>query len=98
MTTPLELLHDLHRVGVRLTLADDDLIAKPTSRVTPELVDRIRVLKPDMMRILAGPSDACEHCGGDVVRDRTFDGYLNRLCLKCGRWFTCTRSQTETNR
>jgi len=93
MTTPLECLHDLHASGVQLKVQGEDLIAKPTPRVTPDLAQKIRANKPRLKKILVGPSTPCSFCGGRVVHDKTFDGYLNRFCLGCGRWFTCVKSE-----
>lgn len=97
MTTPLECLHDLHTAGVRLTVSDNNLIAKPSSRVTPQMVNRIRDLKPRLLAILEGRQTPCCYCGARVVHDQTFDGYLNRLCTGCGRWFTCLKSNQITH-
>lgn len=86
MTTTLELLHDLHKAGIRLSVSGENLAAKPADAVTDDLAAMIRARKPQLLKILGGPTTPCEHCGGKVVRDRTHDDYWCRFCCSCGRW------------
>jgi hypothetical protein len=91
MTATLDLLDTLRSHGITLTVKDDSLLAKPAANVNEQLVNRIRERKPRLIAILQGDVAACEHCCGSVVRDRTFDGYWNRFCVDCGRWFRCEK-------
>ncbi len=89
MTCRLEIISNLLKSGITIRLDGDQLVVKPASRLTDHLVARLRAAKPELISILAGPSAACPSCGGCVVRDRTFDGYQNRICIGCGRWLRC---------
>ena len=90
MTDRLELIHELHLAGGTLTLEGETLFVAPDS-IEPGLVSRLRQAKPELLRILASTRERCPVCCGPVAMDKTHDGYLNRLCLKCGRWLRCVR-------
>lgn len=95
MTDRLELLADVHAAGLKLRLADRDLVAKPVTRLSPELHERLKAAKPKLLSLLARLRQQCPDCGGEVVLDRTHDGFDNRFCMNCGAWHTCQRSSPE---
>lgn len=95
MTANLDLLDTLRGHGIALTLKDGGLIAKPAANVTAQLVSMIRDRKPGLIGVLQGDVTRCEQCCGSVVRDRTFDGYWNRYCVNCGRWFRCEKESEK---
>lgn len=89
MTCRLEILHDLRHAGIAISLDSGDIVLRPAGRLDSNDLAVIRAAKPDLLRILAGPTDDCPHCGGHVVRDLTSDGFWNRFCVECGRWLRC---------
>lgn len=89
MTDRLELIHDLIGDGGRLIEDAGELYVEPADQLSAELVDRLRTAKTELKRILDEPAQPCPACGGRVARDRTCDGYVNRLCLQCGQWLRC---------
>jgi hypothetical protein len=86
MTACLELIHQLAKTGITISLSGEHVVAKPTPKVTPAVVAQIRGVKPQLIQVLSGPINVCDRCEGPVVRDRTFDGYWNRICARCGCW------------
>ncbi len=89
MTDRLEIIARLRTLGIAISLDGADLFIRPAKRVPAELLERIRESKSDLVRILAGPKTECPHCGGHVVHDETFDHFVNRMCVSCGRWLRC---------
>ena len=79
-------------VGITLsTEADRIVIDGPADRVD-ELVPMIRHWKPELIRILQGRTvgsvGTCD-CGSSLLGLPTRDGFVNRVCGDCGRWFRC---------
>lgn len=91
MTANLDLLCKLRQNGVRLVVKGDSIVAKPKTSVSAEHITMLREQKRELIAILSGKRDTCKSCGGNIVRDRTHDGYWNRYCLDCGEWFTCQK-------
>jgi hypothetical protein len=59
-----KLLSEARRSGVRLRLAEDRKI-KVTGNPDPDLLDRLRRLKPELIEILRG--DRCRRCGASMA-------------------------------
>jgi len=57
-----------------------------------ELVIMVRQWKPELIKILNGETSTdigqCD-CGSSLLGLPTRDGYVNRVCPDCGRWFRC---------
>jgi hypothetical protein len=78
--TAWEALAVLSAAGVTVTADGGDLLVKPASRLTPDLVALARVHKPDLLALLAPgawataypnliPPGICHDCGGPASRD-----------------------------
>ena len=52
---PAELLVELHRLGVRAAIKCDALSLRPATRVSPSLLEAVRVSKAEIMALLADP-------------------------------------------
>jgi hypothetical protein len=91
-----ELMADLDRLGIRLEAQGDRLRFHPRSAVTPDLADRLREHKGELLALLRSPPVTsidladCQH--SDVEEISTFDGYLNRRCRRCGTWLRCRKA------
>ena len=58
-----------------------------------ELIPLVRRWKPELIQLLKGETisdvGSCDHCNADLIGLVTFDGYTNRTCPACGKWFRC---------
>ena len=57
------LLAELADQGITLSVVSDQLRAKPTAAVTPELVERMRACKAELMELLTDGDSPCPRCG-----------------------------------
>ncbi len=88
-----DLLLDLKRRGIRLEARGDRLRYSPRSALTPDLLDRLKAHKQELLTVLRAPVNRltrsvmntpdCPHDAGHVLRptvqgDRSF-------CPLCGR-------------
>lgn len=67
----LAVLDELKAIGVEVVAVGDDLVIWPASKVPPELKERLRAAKPEILAVLAPPIPAqpvepaqCAHCQG----------------------------------
>jgi hypothetical protein len=87
--TAAAVLTRLREAGLTVTADADDLVVRPASRLTPELVSLARAYKPELLVLLAPdswttaccaliPPGVCHDCGGPAPRDG-----MHR-CRSCG--------------
>jgi len=83
-----DLLTDLADRGIEVVVRGDRLRCSPKAAMTPELTDRLRVYKQDLLAILSNPRECgkCDRCQAALLGIETFDGYTNRFFLRCGAW------------
>ncbi len=85
MTTATNLLAELGRLGIEVTAHGNRLRYRPRSAVTPELAERMKVHKAELLAILtATPADdtsTAEH----PLAGTPFDGWIQRPDC-AGRW------------
>lgn len=48
----LALLHELHQAGIWTERRGEKLVLKPADRVTTEIVNRVREVKPELLRVI----------------------------------------------
>lgn len=86
----------LHAAGVTLSVDGELLRARPTSLVTKDLGDIIRLHKSELMKCLSRSVDLgpCPNCDGDLIAIPTFDGFENLECLPCDQCAGCRRITT----
>ena len=91
------LLAKLTRLGIEVGVDGDRIWYSPRSAVTPDLVDRMRALKADLLVMLRPASElgTCEDCGQNLIETPTFDGFLNLECPVCDRCLGCRPSTSE---
>ena len=70
--TAAELIDELQTQGIEVEARRDRLLLRPASSMTPELVERLRRNKPDMLRLLA-----------DRDFERLIDEMLAQLNVAC---------------
>lgn len=92
-----QLITDLDRLGIRIEAHGDRLRYSPRSAVTPELANRMRARKAELLAILRGSLGigACSTCRVRLLEVPTFDGFLNLECPSCDRCFGCRPSTEE---
>ncbi len=93
-----KLMADLAQRGIRIEAHGDRLWYSPRSALTPDLTDRMKAHKGELLAILSENSvhlGACTHCGGKLLEIPTFDGFLNLECPSCDRCFRCRPSTEE---
>lgn len=93
-----QLMADLNHRGVRLEAHGDRLRFSPRSSVTPDLAERMKAHKGELLALLRPTPTGlgtCAACGGALWELPTFDGYLNLECATCGRCFGCRPSTDE---
>jgi hypothetical protein len=64
--TACEIISELDRRGVALTVRDGRLIAKPVSAVPPEIKTIVHSLREELIGILTHPTDPEEMAGGSA--------------------------------
>ena len=52
---PVEILIELHRLGVRVAAKDNTLSFRPASRAPPPLLEEVRASKAEILALLATP-------------------------------------------
>ena len=84
-----ELLADLADAGVVLVADGDRLRFHPKAAMTPELLDRLKEHKPEVMAVMADPWPAveaepapCPKCGGLALWENPLGRWR---CMKCDR-------------
>ncbi len=82
-----ELLDELARLGITLVASDDRLRYHPRELVAPELVERLKEHKAEVLEIVNNPCPAdrlelepCGKCGGLELWKNLIDRWR---CLKC---------------
>lgn len=94
-----DLLADCDAHGVRLTLAYGGglEIDAPQDVLTPELLDRLKPHKDELLAILRPAVDlgTCMDCSMALTETLTFDGFLNLECPGCDHCFGCRPSTDE---
>ena len=83
-----ELLAEINRLGVVLVANDDRLQYYPRAAMTPELIERLREHKAEVLAVLHNPwpaddsdePDPCPRCGG-LAAWETITGRWR--CMKC---------------
>ena len=89
MTSPaVDLLAHLRALGVSVGVQGDRLWYEPRSVVAPELVDRLRRHKADLLLLLGGVAVRCDRCRSTEYRDVSIHGgrSVRRDCARCGRF------------
>jgi TubC N-terminal docking domain len=93
-----QLLTELTQRGIRIEAHGDRLRYSPRSAVTPDLADKMKAHKGDLLTILRSKSTnlgACPACGERLWEIATFDGFLNLECPACDRCYGCRPSTDE---
>ena len=91
-------MNELAQRGIRIEASGDRLRFSPRSAVTPDLADRMKAHKGELLTILRSMSvDICEctACGEKLLEKPTFDGFLNLECPSCDRCFGCRPATAE---
>jgi hypothetical protein len=58
-----ELLHELRKAGLTISILHKSLlIVEPKDRITDELRERIKMFKPELIKILSVPPGPCANC------------------------------------
>ena len=106
--TAADLIADLAQLGIQLEAHGDRLRFWPRSAVTPDLAQRMKARKRQLLFLLR--SDApdtdttttsrpdlgtCPTCDTRLVEKLTFDHFLNLECSRCDRCFGCRPSTKE---
>ena len=86
-----DLLAELDQRGITIEAHGGRLRYSPRSAVTPDLLQRLMLYKGELLAIMTNAVDLgrCGQCREPLVGLRTFDGYLNRFCKRCGAWHRC---------
>lgn len=81
---------------VALSLDGCDLLCSPSKAVTPALAEFIRAHKTVLVAMLERGRDLplCGTCGGSQLAVRTFDGFENFECQRCGVCSGCRQVTT----
>ncbi len=93
-----QLMNELAQRGIRIEASGDRLRYSPRSAVTPELADRMKAHKGELVTILRSMSvdiGECTACGDKLLELPTFDGFLNLECPSCDRCFGCRPATAE---
>ena len=68
---------------------------KATAPENLNLIQAIAFHDQELLAILQGKTvndvGSCGGCGEALIGLKTFDGYINRTCGNCGRWFRCLK-------
>ena len=95
-----ELMANLARLGIRLEADANRLLYWPRSAVTPDLAERVKAHKGELLAILRPSVEAqsitCARCRSVEFRDTPIHGghSVRRDCARCGRfidfpkWYT----------
>ncbi len=93
-----QLMNELAQRGIRIEASGDRLRYSPRSAVTPDLADRMKAHKGELLTILRSMSvdiGDCTACGEKLLEKPTFDGFLNLECPSCDRCFGCRPATAE---
>jgi hypothetical protein len=104
----LAVLEELRALGVQVIPDGQNLVICPASKVPPELKERLRAAKPEVLAVLARPTVAvqlaeCRHCEGKGECDcpacnlrRTDKAVPCCMCRWADRqvWLAATRPET----
>ena len=85
--TATHLMVDLDRLGIRLAAHGDRLRYWPRSAVTPDLADRMKAHKGELLAVLH--SDQCRHIDSECYRDAPAPGrpgWIRTTCRTCDRF------------
>jgi hypothetical protein len=90
MSDLLTFLETLNTKGVQLVAAGNRLRFRPESAVDKEI---LRFYKSELLMILEDKTDfgKCQECLTPLIGIPTFDRFVNRFCLSCGRYYQCFR-------
>ena len=91
----VQLFGIVESLGAEITLEGDVVeITEPASG-HQELIEAVEFHEQELLAILQGKTvnDAgnCDDCGETLISLKTFDGFINRTCGNCGKWFRCVR-------
>ena len=79
--------------GVILSHAEDGLIVDGPERAVDSIVGQIKPFKFEIIKMLNGETidqvGSCDDCEAELTGFPTTDGFVNRTCLECGKWFRC---------
>lgn len=86
-------LNTLLETGLKFAIVDDRLSVRGSAELVIEFRQLITDLKPELVKIMAGEVvedvGSCDGCNGELIGVPTFDQFINRVCLLCGKWFRC---------
>jgi hypothetical protein len=89
-----ETFMELEDLGVNLAIENSKLTAHPASRLTADLIDRIRDQRDTLFSIVARSEGLgrCS-CGDSLNAIPTCDGFENFECCRCGECSGCRKQE-----
>jgi len=89
----------IKELGVTITTKGENLQLSDPASKSPELVEAVEFHKYELLAIHQGKMvrdvGNCDQCVDKLVGLLAFDGYINRTCPTCGKWFRCLPPLTK---
>lgn len=83
----------VHAGTLILELEGDQLVLVAPKAEVERLLPSVKPRKEELVRILRSDTvnhvGVCDVCAFKLVGFSTFDGYVNRVCPECDKWFQC---------
>ena len=86
-------INHAEELGVAITANNGKLKLEGPTSALDKVASMAKPWKPELLKVLAGETvegvGDCDQCGGELLGLVVHDGYVNRVCPQCGKWFRC---------